>query len=98
MVFIIQDTLEQDARKYCASRSTLEEAQTLVKDCESFDREMDEFIPDRYQIKKRGYCYNDYSQKCGYCTNGICMLDKPDIDCPLVRKRAAMMAADNRRM
>ena len=92
MVFIIQDKKEPDQRKYCASRPTLKEAQELIKDCESFDRELDEYIPDRYSIKKRGYCYNDYSSKCGYCTTGICMLDKPDIDCPLVRKISIIVA------
>ena len=92
MVFIIQDKLE-DSKTYIASRPTLEEASCLVKDVESFDREMDEYIPDRYKISKHGYCYNDYSSVCGWCTNGICMMEAPDINCPLVRKRAAAQAA-----
>ena len=92
MVYIIQDILE-DPKKYAASLPTMEAAKKLVKDAESFDREMDEYIPNRYVISKHGYCYNDYSAICGWCTNGICMMMAPDINCPLVRKRAAAQAA-----
>jgi hypothetical protein len=91
-VYIIQDILE-DENHYIASRAALEDAQKLVGELEEFDMEEDSFLPNRYKIRERGYCYNDYSEKCGHCMTGICMLQNPDIDCPLVRKRAAAMAA-----
>lgn len=87
-VFIIQDKYEPEDR-YIASRPTLEEARMLAEEFEEFDREAGEYEPDRYRIKDRGYCYNDYSEKCGFCKTGICLLEHPDADCPLVRKKAA---------
>lgn len=91
-VLIIQDN-QEPINQYVASRPTPKEAEMLVKELEEFDRESGEYVPNRYEIKRRGYCYNDYAEKCGQCTNGICMLEHPDIDCPLVRKRAAAQSS-----
>lgn len=94
-VYIIQDRHEPWNR-YAATRATERDARELVRELEDFDRDDGVYEPDRYTVKKRAYCYNDYAEKCGYGHLGICMLENPDIDCPLVRKRAAAMAADTR--
>ena len=91
-VYIIQDKFE-DKKQYCASRTTLEDARQLVKELEDFDWEEGDYVEGRYTIELRGYCYNNYAEKCGNCTNGICMLKDPDVNCPLVGKRALLQAA-----
>lgn len=87
-VYIIQDKYDPWNR-YAASMPTEAAARKLILETEESDRESGEYEPDRYSVKERGYCFNDYAAQCGCCTNGICMLEKPDIDCPLVKNRKA---------
>ena len=97
MVFVIQERSE-DPKRYVATRPTKEEAESLVKDIESFDMELDEYVPHRYVISKHGYCYNQFAAVCGWCTNGICMMMAPDINCSLARMRALQQSKGESRI
>lgn len=91
MIFIIQDKNE-DPIQYIASFTTSLAAEDLLKELEAQDREDGSYEPDKYRIRRAGICWNDYSKECGNCTNSICMLERPEKDCPLVKKKAAMAA------
>lgn len=85
MIYTIQDK-EEGWLDYVATATTTQAADSLVKELEDQDREMDQYDPDRYIIKKRGLCYADASHTCGYVNNCICMLEEPYTQCP-ARKR-----------
>lgn len=90
-MYIIQDKKE-DRLKYVASFTTRAAAEAVVRDLEDQDKRDGIYEPDQYVVNRRGICYNDTSKTCGHCTNCICMLEHPDLDCPLVKKRAALAA------
>ena len=92
MMYLVQDVNESQ-KTYIASFTTQAAAEEFKSDLIRQDKDCGTFKPGRYKVTRHGICYNDYSAKCGFCTNCICMLEHPDADCPLVKKRAAAMAA-----
>lgn len=92
MIYIVQDT-EEDDMIYIASYTTEEAALMAVSELEAQDIEDRTYRPGRYKVSRHGICYSNYARKCGHCTNSICMLKNPDIDCPKIKKRAAAQAA-----
>ena len=92
MIYIIQDKYE-DPNKYIASFTTQAAAEVLLRELEEQDKADNCWEADKYRISRHGICYNDFSKECGHCTNCICMLENPDIDCPLVYLRESGQAA-----
>ena len=86
MLFTLQDKYE-DPLRYIGSFTTRAAAEDMLRELEEQDRRDNVYENDKYIITRRGICYNSFSKKCGYCTNCICMLTHPDIDCPLVKQR-----------
>ena len=91
MVFIVQDK-QEDPLTYIGSLTVLAAAEDLVRALEDQDREDGCYEPGRYIVRKAGLCYSDESKTCGYAHNCICMLEKPDIDCPKAKRRAVQLA------
>ena len=81
MIYTVQDRYEGRS-SYIASATTRQMAEALAEEFEIQDREMNQYEPDRYIIKKRGLCYADASHTCGHVNNCICMLEEPYTQCP----------------
>ena len=94
MFYLIQDVTE-DPRYYISSHKLEQDALQLVQELEEQDKKDGTYQSGKYKVSKHGICYNRYAHKCGHNTNSFCMLEHPDTDCPLVKKRAAMKAADD---
>lgn len=86
-VFIIQDKYE-DPMHYISSHPDKAQALKHKWDYEEFDMEDNVYEKDKYTISERKYCFSDYSEKCGLCRKGICMLENPKKDCEIVRRYA----------
>ena len=86
--FIIQDTY-LDKMDYVASRGSFEDALRETWILEEIDRSDGVFDPDKYVISSREYCYSEHSKKCGNCNHGICMLERPAVECPVIKKKQA---------
>ena len=94
--YIIQDK-HDDPGRYIASLPTFGEAVLLTDFFEGLDRSDGTYDPDRYLISKREYCYSDFADRCGHCHKGICLLERPDTECPKATKiKAGMKAAADR--
>ena len=88
MIYTVQDRYEGRS-SYIASAPTRQMAKALAEEFEIQDREMNQYEPARYIIKKRELCYADASRTCGHANNCICMLEEPYTQCP-ARKENTM--------
>lgn len=85
-VYVIQDKYD-DPLTYIASAGSMNMAVLIRLDLEDLDRQDNAYEPDKYRISKHEYCYSGYTEKCGACYKGICMLADPEKDCPAVKRR-----------
>ena len=89
VLYIIQDINEDPLKYYIASYVSETVAREAVLDLEKQDMLDNVYVPGTYVINKRYECHSVFTRTCERCVNGICILENPGEDCPVVKARRA---------